>query len=65
MVVNFPLFVELLKQKQESGDLTLNKVVSLRNTMSAIARPGCPVAMQQALGKMINEQLGQEVVKFK
>ncbi len=65
MVVDFPLFVELLKQKQESGDMTLNKVVSLRNTMSAIARPGCPAPMQQALGKMINDQLGQEVVKFK
>lgn len=62
MKIDYLKFVELLKKKE--GEWDSQKVTSMRNIVSTISLPGCPLSLKKTLAKMVNEALGQNVISM-
>jgi hypothetical protein len=62
--IDYPLFVQLLKTKEDNKQITREKATNLRNIVSTIARPACPKKMVDVFARQVNFALGTEVVKL-
>lgn len=62
MLVNFPDFVQLLKKSEESGKITKQEAMLIRNQVATLTRPNCPPKLALALAINVNMKLGTKVV---
>ena len=64
MVIDYQRFVQIIKEKENAGKLTKEQAMLARNQLAAISRPGCPIKMQAAFGRQLNELLGETVIQI-